>query len=316
LYTNIPTDTALVHINHYVQNDNWGADIIQGLKVILKNNYFEFGDSRWLQLQGTAMGTSVAPAFASLYLAYFEERILLPQFQKFIVYYKRFIDDGFIIWNQHEKPFEFNRFIALFTKHSKLKFTFEKFEKEAPFMDLWILNQSEFFLTRTHQKALNLYLYLPANSAHPPGVLKGLVYGLIKKYHKQNSSFDDFRVIVQKLFSRLQQRGYRSDIITPIFKQALSQVKVKQKSRRQLFFKVPFDPNGPSRFELKNLLQFSRLTALLKRYIKVDQLSVCYLKPPTLKRKLCPTKLDPEGSPTPTEQLKRRKISIGVGVKP
>jgi hypothetical protein len=34
------------------------------LEIVMKNNIFSFGDTFWLQLQGTAMGTPAAPLYS------------------------------------------------------------------------------------------------------------------------------------------------------------------------------------------------------------------------------------------------------------
>lgn len=317
LYTNIPINQALQYISLMIKNDSWMLDIIEGLKIILTKNYFEFGDLNWLQLNGTAMGTAVAPAFASLYLAYVEEHILIPKFESFLVYYKRFIDDGFIIWNPSEDAFAFNRFLATFKLYTKLNFTWTQSSKEIAFLDVWILAATPRYQTRTHQKKLNLYLYLPANSAHPPGVLKGLIFSLVKKYHKQNSRPEDFRDIILKFYSRLQARGYSSKVLKPIFNSALHEVKVKGKKLKQVFFKIPFDPNGPNKVSLRKMLKFSQLQKLLQPF-GIDKPTICYLKPPTLRRKLCPTTLSTVSSPTPAERLASKSneatSSTAVGV--
>jgi hypothetical protein len=317
LYTSIPTEKGLKILSLICKDDEWCSAIVHGMSLILKYNYFEFGDTIWHQITGTAMGTPVAPTFASLYLAYFEETFLLPQFKESIEYFKRYIDDGFLLWkNDDKKPYEFKRFLALFTRHSGLKFTYEKFEDECPFLDLWILKDTDKYKTKTHQKQLNLYLYIPANSAHPPGVLKGLIYGLIKKYHKQNSSRQDYLNICSKLFSRLQDRGYKKETLKPLFVQAHKQAVQGSTSRKQLFYKIPYDPNGPSKDAIKKILQFPRLLNQLKP-LGIDQLSICYLKPPTLKRKLCRTSFSTDISPTPASQSKKRsRLSTGQAEDP
>ena len=91
--------------------------------------------------------------------------------------------------------------------------------------------------------------------------------------------------------------------LKPLFDQAYQQINKPKVIKNQVFFKVPFDPNGPSKTQLKTILQFSKLLPLMKPY-GVDQLSICYLKPPTLKRKLCKTTFDTDILPTPASKLK------------
>ena len=40
--------------------------------LVLKNNYFKFNDIDYRQKMGTAMGSSIAPAYASLFIGKFE----------------------------------------------------------------------------------------------------------------------------------------------------------------------------------------------------------------------------------------------------
>ena len=42
---------------------------------------------------------------------------------------------------------------------------------------------------------MNLYLYLCPSSAHPPGVLKGLIFGSLRRYWRQNSDIKDYKHI-------------------------------------------------------------------------------------------------------------------------
>ncbi|KAL7484851.1 hypothetical protein ACHAW6_010480 [Cyclotella cf. meneghiniana] len=46
----------------------------------MQHNIMNFGDSYFLQLIGTAMGTSAAVAYANLYFGWHEKETLLPKF--------------------------------------------------------------------------------------------------------------------------------------------------------------------------------------------------------------------------------------------
>ena len=97
LYTNIPHDEGIQSIKeilaiHRTPNSlPHNSYIIELLEVVLTNNHFEFNVS------GTAMGTKLAPSYAILFMAKFEEKYVYtyPQQPKL---WKRFIDDIFPIW--------------------------------------------------------------------------------------------------------------------------------------------------------------------------------------------------------------------------
>ena len=64
----------------------------------MNDNTFMLGDTYWIQLCGTAMGTSCTCIHATLFYAYHEEIVLLHHFHQHIILYVRFIDDIFVIW--------------------------------------------------------------------------------------------------------------------------------------------------------------------------------------------------------------------------
>ena len=54
--------------------------------------------------------------------------------------------------------------------------------------------------TRTYQKAMNLYLYLPPTSAHRLSVIHGMIYGMLIKYDEQNSHQKHYIEMTMLLF--------------------------------------------------------------------------------------------------------------------
>jgi hypothetical protein len=59
------------------------------------------------------------------------------------------------------------------------------------FLDMTISIQDSIISTKTYQKEGNPYLYINPSSAHPPGMIKGVIFGSIKCYFEQNSSKED-----------------------------------------------------------------------------------------------------------------------------
>ena len=50
-------------------------------------------------------------------------------------------------------------------------------------MDMTIATREDWIITSLYEKAMNLYLYIPPQSAHPLGVLTVLVSGNILRIH-------------------------------------------------------------------------------------------------------------------------------------
>ena len=60
------------------------------------------------------------------------------------------------------------------------------------FMDMTIsINKSNCIETTLFEKRLNLHLYIPPHSAHPPGLLPGIVYGTLVRIFTLCSDNED-----------------------------------------------------------------------------------------------------------------------------
>ena len=153
--------------------------IESSLEIIMKQNIFQFGDTFWLQLMGCAMGTSAAVNYSYVYVGLLELQILLVDYQEFLLFYKRFIDDGLGVWDVSlpNSKNKFEKFMAALNNWGKLKWTCTGFVTSLEFLDLTISIKDHEIHFKTFQKALNLYLYIPPTSAHSPDMIQGLIFG-------------------------------------------------------------------------------------------------------------------------------------------
>ena len=71
------------------------------LELVLKLNNFTFNSAHYLQINGTAMGTRVAPTYANLFMDSIERKYIYTYSRKPIVYF-RFIDDVWGIFRGSE----------------------------------------------------------------------------------------------------------------------------------------------------------------------------------------------------------------------
>jgi hypothetical protein len=148
----------------------------------MQNNVFQFGNTYWLQQDGMAMGTPPAPDYATLYFG-IHELDIVPLFANSLVAYFRYINDCIGIWLHHPDPILdlqlWTAFQAMMNAYGKLTWVFTPFAKCVDFMDLTISITETGIPTCIFGKKLNLYLYIPPHSAHSPGVLHGLIIGMI-----------------------------------------------------------------------------------------------------------------------------------------
>ena len=77
-------------------------------------------------------------------------------------------------------------------------------------------------ITSLYEKAMNLYLYASLHSAHPPGVLTGLVYGNILRIHSPCSEQDDIDLRMKEFYARMLVRRYQYDFLIPAFTKGIT----------------------------------------------------------------------------------------------
>ena len=102
------------------------------MEQILTLNNFTFNGEHYLQTNGTAMGTRMAPSYAILFMADLEEKLLAWTTERPFRWW-RYIDDIFAIWDKgHEKLERFLDQINQF--HHSIKFTAESSTDRVAFL--------------------------------------------------------------------------------------------------------------------------------------------------------------------------------------
>eukprot|EP00956_Cyclotella_meneghiniana_P021804 scaffold40247_cov36-Cyclotella_meneghiniana.AAC.1 len=103
-------------------------------------------------------------------------------------------------------------------------------------MDLTISIDNGKFKFTLFEKPLNLYLYIPPNSAHPPGCITGLIFGNVLRIYQLCSEESDIHNPVDNAKAYLQ----RSDAEHKARKLA------KEKdSKQRVFLHLPYHPHDP-----------------------------------------------------------------------
>ena len=113
LYTNIKHKLGVKAIEYWINkhpgslNPHFSKEfIIDSVLFKLTNNTFTFDDRIFLQKKGTAMGTKMAPSYATLVLGYLENELYSQVSRKMgeetghYIYknWRRFLDDCYINW--------------------------------------------------------------------------------------------------------------------------------------------------------------------------------------------------------------------------
>ena len=261
MYTNIDTKHSLQVLQrwfelhaHQLPHRFPVQMILKAINLIMCNNVFQFDDTYWLQLIGTAMGTSCACMIATIYFSYHEETRILPVYaHQYVVplmsmppiaeprptfktppllMHARLIDDALQIWDMSRLPKHYRKnFRALMSEELKfgiLRWKVDKLTKKVDFLDLTIaMDRKGEICTKTFVKRMNLHLYIPPASAHPIGTLKSLIFGNLQRYWIQNSKLEDFVSITKAFHGHLLNRGYSPVVLAGIFREAAASLNKK-----------------------------------------------------------------------------------------
>ena len=248
MYTNIQTAHALKKLKNRVPNY-----LLEAIQILYKYNIQKFGDTYKTQHDGTAMGVSPACMWATLYFAPWEEK-LMKRFKKYLIFYVRFIDDVAAAWNfcDDDSYRAFTLFQQKMNNYGILRWEFQKASMTIDFLDVTLtINNSRIDMC-LFEKELNLHLYLPPSSAHPPGVLKGLIHGMIFRIIRLTSGNEKQKEFITALYRRLIYRGYSPQRIHSLFQESIHRIRhnvkndnpheVDRKQDNPIILHVPYHP--------------------------------------------------------------------------
>lgn len=229
LYPNIPIEQGLqwfrasIHHYNHKYRSRFGAVclspdeiplIVELTRYVLTNNFFTFGDNKYRQINGTAMGTPLAVVFACFVVA-FIERQTLHETKIRPLFFSRYIDDFFIVMRSKQDA---ELFIESFNRQSPTIRCPEPCinAEEGIMLDMKIYKGRDFadtgrFSTVLYQKPQNKYLYLPPSSFHSHHVFPAFIQAEIHRYRILCSETEEFDLACANFYSRLSNRGYSAE---------------------------------------------------------------------------------------------------------
>jgi hypothetical protein len=250
-------ELSLVHLDGRCLNVDCNRVITPNSKVIkslllhiLKENYFDFLDKHYLQIQGTAMGTKMAPPYANIFMANLERGLtnIAPQH---ISIWKRFIDDIFFIWTgSMDSLVEFQH--TANTLHPSIKFTFESSISEVNFLDTTVYtDESRKFRTKLFRKPTDRNLILHFDSHHPLHNKRNIVYSQALRYKRIISDPLTLKEELRTLKRIFLSRRYPPGLVAQQLKKALliprtslltDRLKNQSPPQRRRLLKLPHHP--------------------------------------------------------------------------
>ena len=299
MYTNIPTNNAIRHFINFrtqysllVENKTITEQfpypekkwlfIVKLLEWVLKRNYFRFDNTTWLQIEGTAMGTNVAPDFAQIYLGIFEWRHIYIKKGQLPVGYKRYVDDTWMICNIHEIE-NTKQILRSFTK--SFTWTFEK-GIDISFLDLLTKIGSKFKRLQLvdiepFEKALNTHLYTSPLQNYPNKYKFNWIQGEGIRLLRNSTDKKSFINAILEFKCNLLKRDYPLETIMKLLKQVKWEQRsaiLTEKRKQPVPFKmIPIDYNPYWKLieeAIESLIKFNEMEqykTILRRGFNIQQ---------------------------------------------
>ena len=279
LYTNISHNLAYRAVEYWI--DKIGNQIhtlqrfnksfiMNGLKIILENNYFYINSYYFHQIKGTAMGTVAAVVVANLVVAFVEVRLfaMLPQIypRDFVDYiirnYFRFLDDITLKWLG---TFDIKPFYQLINQlEPDLKFIFETPDNMANFLDVQIKVENNSLTFDIYYKPTNSFSYLHYTSCHPKHTKNNISFSLAKRIIQIVTINREERL--NELKDHLVTQGHPLSIINYNYTK-LFQPKLQPKNLEPITFVTTYNPNHRfNRHKFQNCLKHHQNKELKKAF--------------------------------------------------
>ncbi|KAJ8020006.1 hypothetical protein HOLleu_41826 [Holothuria leucospilota] len=327
LYSNIPHSLGIEAITYWIEKypgvlpHRIPEDfIIDSICLILNNNYFQFGNLNFKQINGTAMGTKMAPTYATLTLAFLENKLYNEIELKFdstvkevfVKSWKRYLDDCFIIWNN-----AWGNINVLFNI-LQIKFTMHCSETELPFLDILVIKSKSKLLTDIYYKATDTKQYLHFKSSHPRTCKLNIPYNLARRICTIVKTPDLRTKRLHELSACLTTRGYPHKLIEHGIRKAESiPIHILRNCEKQrdttdtLAYVSTFNPRHPEIFNLIcHNMPILNCSVKMNTVMKDVRLIKSKRQPRNLKKMLTQAKFEDSESTSQISKCNRPRCKI------
>jgi hypothetical protein len=112
MYTNIPRKDIINITNNVLENNiqievSTQKEIIHIMRIIMKQNYYQFEQQYYEQTEGLAIGAPVSAILVDIFIQYMEHKHIYPILRtREIVAYYRYVDDILVTYGQHKTNIE------------------------------------------------------------------------------------------------------------------------------------------------------------------------------------------------------------------
>ena len=220
LFTNVPLDETIAILTEKAFRDNWfnstynlnisKEDLIDLLSVSTKGQLFQFNGALYEQTDGVAMGSTLGPLLANVFMSSLEEKLELEG--KLPNYYRRYVDDTLTIMPNITTATDFLN--TLNHAHPSVSFTME-IEKDGtlPFLGTQLLNRAPQIETKVYVKPTNTGLLVHFQSHVDNRYKRSLLTTMLDRAYRLSSSWLYFSEECERLKSLFPRLDYPHHLI-------------------------------------------------------------------------------------------------------
>jgi hypothetical protein len=214
LYPSIPKVEGLTACKEALdarhQPDIPTEQVLEMIETVLENNNFSFCGKDYIQIDGVAIGSKLGKNYACAYMRKWDQQLVadVPD----LLFYKRFIDDGFGVWTGSVHDLlQFQQ--KANSIHGNIQVELRWSITDIEFLDMSVRKDGGKLKTDLYVKPTDKHVYVAADSCHPNHVKKAIPYGLgvrLKRICDETSDYERHR---KELHVQLKSRGYKSGFI-------------------------------------------------------------------------------------------------------
>jgi peptide-methionine (R)-S-oxide reductase len=169
----------------------------------------------------TAMGTRAARTFANIFMSKIDTLVLTAG-NPFTCFFKKFIDDVFLLWTGTENQF-LTFMDEIYSLYTTIKFThnYNIENKSTVFLDTMVSIKDNKIVTDLYRKETDKVQYLLPDSNHPSHIFKNIPFLLALRLIRICSSRTDLIKRLEELKVMLFSRKYNKKVINDAIKRAL-----------------------------------------------------------------------------------------------
>ena len=238
--------------------------VLDALLFVLQNNTGYFNGEFYKQTRGTSTGIKPAPSYADLVMGYLEIKLfnMLKSdlgnkvAQYFWRHFRRFLDDGQIMWDTRICDFSLilQRLNCL---HPSIQFTAETDNTKLVFLNVTIIKTKTGFITEIYNKDTDSDTYLPWFSSHPRHCRENIPFNLARSVRALTDDEGTVRIKLDQLQARLRRCDYPQGLVSTAMQNAMLLTKddlrttsKDESDSRVIAFVHQYDPSLPQLFPL------------------------------------------------------------------